>query len=510
MRILLREDPGERRPGLSSYLGAGVVCALTVALTLPLLGRVDLANIVLLFVLAVAGIATRWGRDPAVFASFLAVAGFDYFFVPPRFSFTVAHVQYLIMLVVMLLVALLISRLANAYRAKAAEAERRAADANLLQGLAGALSAALTVDDAAGIVAGFAQNHLGGDAVLYLPDEHEHLAATRPLAPLAAAELAAVRGVYASEQSPVSCMELREGFMSFLLLLRGATRMRGVLALHLPAGASLEAALLQGIGTQVCTAVERIHFTDVAKASALELQSERLRNSLLAAISHDLRTPLTVLYGLADSLASGSGRHDCAAGVATSIRDQAHHLHGMVENLLEMARLTGGRVELHRDWQSIPELVGASIRNLQPVLAGHPLRLHWAQDLPLVELDALLMERVICNLLENAAKYSPPQGAIAIGAEQDPDGDSLRLWFDNDGTGFPAGRLERVFEKFERGEAESSLPGVGLGLAVCKLIVEAHSGKIEAQNRPGGARVVIRLPLGSAPPAPPEEGAEHG
>ena len=510
MQFLLWEGQRAKSRTLASYAGASLVCALTLALTAPLQGRVDLANIVLLFMLAVAGIAMHWGRGPAVFASLVAVAEFDFFFVPPRFTFTVAHVQYLIMLGAMLLVALLISYLTNAYRDKAAEAEQRAADSTLLQELAGALCAALTIDDAARIVAGFVRTHFGGDSVLYLPDDRDHLAATGQLqGPIPPAELTAVRDMYASEQKIGSCTELREGSRSFLLLLGGATRMRGALALHLPAGTSPDATLPQAIATQVCTAVERIHFTDVAKASELELQSERLRNSLLAAISHDLRTPLTVLYGLADSLVARPGHQESALGVATVIRDQAHHLHGMVENLLEMARLTSSRIELRRDWQSIPELVGASIRNLRPLLAGHPIRLDWAQELPLIELDALLMERVICNLLENAAKYSAPQGAIAIGATQDPGGGFLRLWFDNDGPGFPADRLERIFSLFERGEPESPLPGFGLGLAICKLIIDAHGGNITAENRPGGARVCIRLPLGTPPPKPVEEGQEH-
>lgn len=498
--------PIPRNAALAYPAVAGVV-ALTTLLATPLLGRIDLANIVLFFLLAVVVSAARWGRGPGVFAAFAAVASFDVFFVPPRFSFTVADVQYLFTFVVMLVVSLLISHLTNAYREKALEAERRAGEALLLHELASVLSAALTREVVAERLNVVLAGRLGASASLFLPDADERLVVLRPPGEtFDFAETRAVRGVYATGQAIPANRELHDHRLTMLLPLDGSTRRRGVLAIHYPAADEApEAALGAAIAAVVATAVERLHFVDIAQASLLDAESERLRSAILSAISHDLRTPLTVLYGLADSLAQRAEPASDVRQTAENLRDQSHRLHRMVDNLLDMARLKSGRLALRRDWQSVAELAGASVRGMSLWLGAHRVRLDMAADLPLVEVDAVLFERVFCNLLENAAKYSPPESTITLGAAVDPAApDWLTVWVDNDGAGFPADRLAQVFDLFERGAAESTVPGVGIGLAVCRAIVGAHGGGIVARNRPGGAEVRFRLPLRAAPAVPPE------
>lgn len=497
-----------RQAGTRRYLAASGVCTLAVTATLPLHGVIELANIVLVFVLAVAVIAALWGRGPAVFASFLSVACFNFFFVPPRFSFSVDDAEYLLTFVVMLGVSLLISHLSNAYRDKAAEAERRASEARLLQELAQSLSAALSQEQVAELAYGFMQDRLGVESTLFVAGSDEHLRALgKPAANLV--EQAAVQGVYAQGAATGAVADLHPDANTLLLPINGATRRRGVLAVYVGSGDERpEPALLSAIAVLLATAVERIHFVEVAQASELETQSVRLRSSILAAISHDIRTPLTVLYGLADSLAASGTLPPAEGETAVALREQSYRLHRMVDNLLDMARLKSGRVELRRDWQSIPEIVAASVQSLAPVLASHKLVLDWPEDMPLLKLDALLMERVFCNLLENAAKYSPPDSVIRLGAEKA--GDRLLVHVRNDGAGFPPERLVSVFELFERGEAESVVPGVGLGLSICRTIVEAHGGRITAANTKAGAEIRLSLPCEPMPVLPQESEVSGG
>ena len=180
------------------------------------------------------------------------------------------------------------------------------------------------------------------------------------------------------------------------------------------------------------------------------------------------------------------------------IRASALRMNALVTNLLDMARLESGAVQLNRQWLPLEEVVGSALASCAPVLAGRPLRTRLADDLPLLHVDAVLFERVLVNLLENAAKFTPPGSAIEIAAVVEED--QLRITVDDEGPGLPPGREEAIFEKFERGRKESATPGVGLGLAICRAIVQAHGGRIRGQTRPGGgARFSAWRPRGQPP-----------
>jgi two-component system sensor histidine kinase KdpD len=234
------------------------------------------------------------------------------------------------------------------------------------------------------------------------------------------------------------------------------------------------------------------------------MESERLRNSLLAALSHDLRTPLASLVGLGEWLQlakpelTGEQRD-----TARAIAEQARRLNALVNNLLDMARIQSGEVKLRREWQSVEEVVGSALKAAQPAIAGLQVDVALPRDLPLVEFDAALIERVLYNLLENAGKYTPEGTAIRVAAETSK-GD-LVVTVSDTGPGVPPGQRESIFEKFTRGARESATPGVGLGLTISRAIVEAHGGKIWAEENPGGgARFSFTLPLGTPPAAPAE------
>ena len=234
------------------------------------------------------------------------------------------------------------------------------------------------------------------------------------------------------------------------------------------------------------------------------MESERLRNSLLSAISHDLRTPLASLVGLAESLTMVQPPLPAPQQQLTeAIQQSAQRMSALVNNLLDMARLEAGAVQLNNAWQPLEEVVGSALAASGPAIATHTVDVHLPEDLPLLQIDAVLMERVLVNLLENAAKYTPAGTAIHITATAQSD--AVALTITDEGPGLPRGREELLFEKFERGTRESATPGVGLGLAICRAIVQAHGGSIRGdtmmndQGRPTGARFTLLLPRGTPP-----------
>jgi two-component system sensor histidine kinase KdpD len=257
---------------------------------------------------------------------------------------------------------------------------------------------------------------------------------------------------------------------------------------------------LETFAALTAMALERVHYIEVAQSATVQMESERLRNSLLAALSHDLRTPLAALVGMAEMLALSQPRlSDQQLEMATSLSEKSQRLAEMVTNLLDMARIQSGEVRLRLDWQSIEELIGGAVKHAHGALGQRPLSIQIEPGVSLVECDAVLIERVLANLLENAGKYTPAQTPVEIRVRA-ADGE-LQVSVRDHGPGVAPGQEELIFEKFTRGSAESATPGVGLGLAICRAIVEAHRGRIGVTaTAPHGATFTFSLPLG-APPA---------
>jgi two-component system sensor histidine kinase KdpD len=292
------------------------------------------------------------------------------------------------------------------------------------------------------------------------------------------------------------------------LPLAAPMRTRGVLALRVPEPDAMLApeqrALLDAFAALAAIALERVHYVEVAQETEVKMEGERLRNSLLAALSHDLRTPLTGLVGLSESLTlARPALPGVQMELATALRDEARRMSTLVANLLDMARIQSGGVKLNLQWQLAEELVGSALRASRWLLGGRKVETRLPAGLPLVRFDAALLERVLCNLLENAAKYTPPGARVLVEAEADALAGLLRLRVRDDGPGLPPGREDSLFEKFVRGQAESPIAGVGLGLAICRAIVDAHGGRMRAYNNEGGgACFELGLPLGEPPPLP--------
>ena len=487
-----------------------LACALTTIIAWPLYAHHNLATIVMLYLLTVLIVAVGLGAASSLLAAFLSVGMLAYFFVSPRFSFQVYDDQSLVTLAVMLVVAIITGQLAGGLSHQADEAESEAKRSRALYEMARDLTGALTVEQIVKIARKFLCRVFNADVSILLPDEAgvlqvcvEHEVSCFLIEPRLA------RMVF-EHGAPIECpQQPGSGYPAMYLPLNAAARVLGVLAVALPDGQVRhfqgQGERLAAMASLVAIAIERVYYADVARQTQVQVASERLRSSILSAVSHDLRTPLTVLVGLADSLnATQLPLGADAQAMAREISGQAGRLAGMVDNLLDMARLHAGEVSLHKEWLPIEEVIGSSIKLLGHALAQHSVKVNLAKGLPLVEFDAVLIERVLCNVLENAAKYSPPATLIEIEG-QTREG-VLEVKVSDCGQGFASDHTGKLFDMFVRGEVESSKPGVGLGLAICRAVVEAHAGSISASNRAeGGACVVFTLPLGD----PPQIEEEH-
>lgn len=498
---------GEKATPRRHYAWTLAVCTVVTLLTAPLHEVLALTNIVMVFLLVVVGVALRWGRGPAVLAAFLSVGSFDFFYVPPRFTLAVSDVQYVLTFGVMLAVALVVGQLTAGLKYQARVATLREDRMRALYEMSRDLSGALLTEQIAEIAARFMASEFQARAALFVADANDRLLA--PLLPGDTGDLLPIDGSVAQwsfdrGQAAGFGTDTLPGNPVLYLPLRAPMRLRGVLVVHPRRSERLlvpeQRRLLDTCASLIAIALERVHYVEVAQSTTVQMESERLRNSLLAAISHDLRTPLASLVALADSMhlgpAAGAAEQ---ARIAEAMREAALRMNSLVNNLLDMARLQSGQVQLKRQWQPAEEVIGGALKAMGESLAGHPVQVALPEGLPLLEIDAVLIERVLCNLLENAVKYTRSGSAIRIGARACAD--DVELIVDDDGPGLPKGREEAIFEKFERGRKESATPGVGLGLAICRAIAQAHGGSIAGHTRAGGgARFVLRLPRGTPPP----------
>jgi len=478
-----------------------LACAVTAAIAWPLTSYFDLANIVMMFLLAVVLVALRLGRSPSVLAAVVSVALFDFLFVPPHFSLAVSDAQYLLTFTVMLAVALIIGQLTATLHASAQEATCRERRTQVLYEMAREFAGALTQEQVLTSARRVAAELLDARIALMVANKPGDL---RPLpgddwVNVELAGMAFDDRIFSdvNAATPVAYLPLK-----------APTTVRGVMAVLFP-GRRIDTLaanedLMETIASLIGIAIERLHYVDVANRTELQIASERLRSSMLSALSHDVRTPLTALVGLADTLSrSKPALPEQQRELAHAIRDQSVRIDAMVNKLLDMARLTAGTVRLRKEWQPLQEVVGASLKLLEHALEGREIVIDLPADLPLVQFDAVMIERVLCNLIENAVKYTPGGSPIEISGRVE--GAHVEMRVCDRGPGIAHAGPD-IFGLFQRGERESAKPGVGLGLAICRAIVEAHGGTITAGDRSGGgACFTVALPAGTPPVVEPEE-----
>jgi two-component system sensor histidine kinase KdpD len=437
------------------------------------------------------------------------VSAHAFFFVPPVFGFpSFADERAWWSLAALLLVALVVGTLTSRLRAHAAEAEARARRADALRSLSRALGRGTS---RAALFAATAERvgaELGGRATLVLPEDDG------TLVPLGEAK---DRGLEPSEE--IACARAAEGGASATTpdgrtIAAPLDTGRGTIGVLLfrrrsegPPPSRDDVLLLEACARLVAEALERAALAEKAQRAEVEAGTERVRNALLSSVSHDFRTPLAVIVAAASHLASQGDSLDAPAraDLARTVEQEAQRLDRLVNDLLAMTRLDARVLRARKDWQPLEDVVGAALGRMEGVLRGRRVEVSLPQDLPLVPLDPVLVEQVLVNLLENAAKHTPDGVPVEVTARTG-DGGGVVLEVADRGAGLRAGEEEAVFERFRRGSGARG-DGVGLGLAVCRGIAAVHDGRLWAENRPGGG-VAFRLYLpldGPAPVPPPAE-----
>ncbi|CND99961.1 two-component system sensor histidine kinase KdpD [Yersinia nurmii] len=492
------------RMQLQGCVAAIGLCALITIISQWLIPGFDQANLVMVYLLGVVIIALFYGRWPSVLAAVLNVASFDLFFVQPHWSLAVTDVQYLVTFGVMLIVGIVVGNLTAGVRYQARIARYREQRARHLYEMSRGLSRALSCADIAKTSRHFLSSSFQAKTGLLLPQEDGrlHQIGTEDGNILSVDE-AIARWSFDHGAPAGAGTDTLPGVPYQLLPLTTSKQTFGVLAIE-PANLRQlmvpeQQRLLQTFTSLIANALERLHLARTAEVAKLDAEREQLRNSLLAALSHDLRTPLTVLFGQAEiltlDLAAEGSRH---APQASQIRQQVLSTTRLVNNLLDMARIQSGGFNLRKEWQSLEEIVGSALHMLETTLSSHLIELDLPSEMVLINCDGSLLERVFINLLENAHKYAGPGATLGIRAKVQEEWLNVEVW--DNGPGITGGQEQLIFDKFSRGNKESAIPGVGLGLAICRAIIDVHGGRIWAEKgQNGGAAFHFVLPL-EAPP----------
>ncbi len=498
---------------VASYAGAAALVAVTTAIAIGLKQWLDLPDLEMLYFVAIIVAAIRLGRGPAIVCAALGVAAYDFWFVEPFLTFAVADARYILTFAMMFAVGYVVSELTTSLRRQEQEAITREQRTAALYALSRDLGNAHDKRGVAMVVARHATEAFAGAAYVYAPlaqDGIELIGAT-PGAPMPQAkEVGVAKWAFENDAPAGVGTDTLPGAGVLCAPLTAGEGVLGVLALaELPDRGmhSEQRAFLDAFRTQAAFALERVRLSEEARRAALRAETEEMRSSLLATVSHDLRTPLAAITGAATSLRDDvHASPDTRRELVEAICEQAEHLERLVGNLLDLTRLEAGNLVLKPDWVPLEEVVGSALNRLEGRLAARPVVIDLASDLPLLSLDPVLFEQVVVNLVDNAIKYAKGDAPIELRAKVEA---SLVVFEVMDrGPGLPEGSEERVFEKFYRG-SHAGVAGVGLGLPICRAIVQLHGGTIRAENRSGGGAVFrIVLPLQGTPPSlAPEVGA---
>lgn len=480
--------------GYAWGVAAPFICTL---IDWPLRHLLGPASILMIYLLGVFLVASRYGRGASIVASLLSAPTFAFYFARPIFSFAISDLENIVGLAVMIVVANVTGSLLKKSRLQAELAQQRESRTLALYRLSCDLSAAQDNEAVASIAVEQINHELGADSVLLMPnaDGILELQANRiGQLPLQALDLALA-------QQAFDTGVIQHGSPLTYYPLKGSSATQAILAISLSGTLNRPTPELNTFCHLIAQTLERFRLAAQAKEATLQAETEALRNALLSSISHDLRTPLTRIIGAVGTLIENESELSAPErqDLNHTVLDEAQRMSELTGKLLDMARLSSGQIVLHRDWNAIEEIVGSALNRLDRRLQDRPVRTVLPDSLPLLWLDAVLMEQVLVNLIDNAVKYTPPGSPIDIEALSLPP--RFRLTIADYGPGIAKSQQTKIFDKFYRGSTETDESGVGLGLALCKAIVEAHGGVIQARNRAGkGAEFLIELPLHEPPP----------
>ncbi|MFC7697784.1 MULTISPECIES: sensor histidine kinase [Bradyrhizobium] len=495
-----RSDPFDGRP----YLKAVGITALGLAAAVAIKPYFGIENVDLMFLTAVVTVAVRYGLWPSLLASVAASLAYNFFFLPPVYTFTITDPTNVAAFFFFMLIAFVVSNVAGRVRTQADAAIGRIRTTEQLYAFSRKLAGTGTLDDVLWATAYQIALMLKVRVVLLLPDEGLLTVKSGypPEDDLDQADLAAANWAWSNDRPAGRGSDTLPGAKRLFLPMRTGRGPIGVIGIDNDRTGPLltpdQRRLLDALVDQGALAIERVLLVEDVDRVKRSVESERLRSALLTSISHDLKTPLASVLGAASTmrdLASALSDTEKRDLLATVI-DESERLNRFIANLLDMTKLESGAIVPNAALHDLGEIVGSALRRAAKILTAHKVELESAADLPMLQLDAVLFEQVLFNLLDNAAKYSPPHATVSIRSRRD--GDHVVLQITDEGEGIPSEELESVFDKFYRArKGDHVRPGTGLGLAISRGFVEAMRGTISAANRSdrSGAVLTIRLPI---------------
>ncbi|HYM29685.1 MAG TPA: sensor histidine kinase KdpD [Candidatus Cybelea sp.] len=512
--VKTQSQPLRLRP-LPYAVSTGMVAAsLLVALSIDQF--VSLPNVSLVFLPAIMIAAVSFGLWPSVYATVLCALAYNFFFLPPIYTFTIADPANVVALIFFGIVAVLTSNLAARSRGQAVTAQSRAKATAELYAFSRKVAAIGDRDDLLWAFCHQVASMLKLRVVVLLAkqDDLKVEAGYPPDDELDQADIAAAKWAWSRNRPAGRGADTLPGAKRLFLPMRTDRGAIGVLGIDRDRPGPLlspdERRLLDALSDQAAVALERIRFAEDIDQARLQAETERLRATLLSSISHDLRTPLASIIGAITALKRSDSRMAAEARdeLMATIQDEAERLNRFVGNLLDITRLESGTLELKRDVVHVAEVIETTLRRANRILAHHKVTVDLAADLPALAVDAALLEQALFNLLDNAAKYAPQDSLVRIRGHSA--GDAVVIEVEDEGPGIPPAHLDRVFDKFHRvSEGDTRPAGTGLGLSICRGFIEGLGGKVVAENRSdrSGARFIITMPAQIAAPAPQLSGS---
>ena len=503
--------PRGKKFDVAAYVVSTLFVAAALVLGLLLDRYLDIENIALVFLTAVLASAIAYGIWPALYASFVSALAYNFFFLPPFYTFTIADPENVVALFFFVLVAVIASNLTARVRAQALAARQHARMTEALYQFSRKLAGVVTLDDLLWATAYQMALMLKARVVLLLPDGEtiSVRAGYPPEDTLHEADLAAAKWAWDHAQPAGRGANTLPGAKRLFLPLRTGRGAVGIVGLDNDGTGPLltpdQRRLFDALADQAALAIERINLAHDVEKTRVAAETERLRSALLTSLSHDLRTPLASILGSATSLRSYRSTLDEAAQdeLIRTIQEETERLNQFISDLLDMTRLESGIIEPKRELVDLGDVIGSALRRAASILGGHTVDIDIARDVPMLSLDPVLFEQVLFNLIDNAAKYSPRDTPIRLEARRDSAQARIRVI--DEGEGIPPADLERIFDKFYRVQAsDSRRAGTGLGLAICRGFVEAMGGTITADNRHDRRGAVFTITL----PAPAEAAEE--
>jgi two-component system sensor histidine kinase KdpD len=504
---VITESTGKRNIGLlfpslstkpSGFIFAPLAIAIPTLILLPFREKIESINLIMVYLISVMLVASRFGTWPSIFASIIGVLSFNFFFVEPYYTFTVHNISYHFTFVVMFIASILIGSIASRLRLQAMFHKQKEMEIRHLFSLAKVLSSTRGHENMSLAAAKYVGDILNAVVMVWFPDENNELKMVSSvdievdIREKSAAQWSFENGHQAG--SGTDTLSATKGQYFPLMEEELIVGVMGVIPLKDSELQPEQITMLEAFSTIIAISLHRATKSLQAEQSRIEVEAEKLRNTLLQSVSHDLRTPLVSISGLSSELLSEDGvLPQKAKDMVKTIYDQSSRLSKMVKNVLDITSLESGKIKLNKQPYFLEEIVGSAILRLKNILPEDAVEAN-IRTKKLIEVDGLLIEQVFTNLLENSVKYSRNPATLKVDISIEDKKQYLQIYVSDNGPGIIKGQEGKIFEKFHKGTQE----GTGLGLSICKSIVEAHGGQIWVKNREaGGAMFIFTLPKGN-------------